>query len=146
MTNDYVDPYSYLNDGYKLNDINDIPGMNFGAGAGEEVNVPYSPDRYGYVGANDIFDAVMGGDEAPAAATAAEIVGGVLSQTSNMIAGGERMDYRGLGTTGVRQSDLKLLIKEPGDETAVDTDTVQAEGLQVKEVGQQSAVEEVEGG
>lgn len=144
-SNQPVNPTSYLEGAYI---IDTVPGINFDPARNEEIiqTVPYDPDSYGYAGHDSILEAVMGEAQGPTPATASEIVGGVLSSTSNMIAGGERMDYRGLGTTGVRQSDLALLVKEPGDESAVSEKEVIQEGLTVKEVGQQSAVEEVQGG
>lgn len=144
-SNQPVSPISYLEGAYI---IDTVPGVNFDPARNEEIiqKVPYSPDSFDYAGHDDILGAVMGEAQGPAPATASEILGGVLSSTSNLIAGGERMDYRGLGTTGVRQSDLGLLIKEPGDGTAVGEEPATQGGLTVKEVGQQSAVEEVEGG
>lgn len=135
-----IDPRSYLNGAYKLDAP---PGVSYDQSTGEETYVPYNPDQYGYSGARDIYDAVMGGDEGPVPMTSAEVVGSVLSSVSNMIAGGQRADYRGLGTTGVRQSDLPLLIKEQGMTAAVDEAPAADDGLTVKKVGQQNAVEEV---
>lgn len=128
-SNQVINPISYLEGAYVLDEM---PSSNFDPGPAqsnaslppeEQVEVPYHPDEYGYASATDIADDVADSAEGPEPMTAADVVGGVLSSVSDMIAGGARMDYRGLGTVGVPQSQLKLLIKKVGQESAVSEDS-----------------------
>jgi hypothetical protein len=145
-SNTPINPAPYLEGGYRLDAL---PGTNYNPETGEETVQTYNPDTYGYATPAELVDAVMGDEgQGPEPATASQIVGGIFSTVSNTIAGGERMDYRGLGTTGVRQADLGLLIKEPGMTSSVEQGAAPTTegGLQVKEVGRDTAVQEVQGG
>lgn len=120
-----INPKPYLDGAYRLDAA---PGTHYNPETQEETQggIAQPPqERFAYASAADVTDAVMGGDELPEPLTAGQILGSTLSSVSNAIAGGQREDYRGLGTAGVPRSELELLVKKVGDGSAVDMEGAQ---------------------
>jgi hypothetical protein len=116
-TGAFINPVSYLTDGYKLDAP---PGLSYVDAQGEEQQQQPPIAELAFANADEIVAGVIGeDDEQVKPLTASEVLGGALSAASDLVAGGSRLDYRNVGLSDIT-----------------------AEGLRVKAVGETSATEE----
>jgi hypothetical protein len=105
-----INPIPYLTDGYRLDAP---PGQSYVDEAGEQRNAL----DFDYATAADITRGVIGEDQVPApVATATDILGGAFASASDLVAGGNRADYRTLGRTGVSTAQLEVTVAGEDDE------------------------------
>jgi hypothetical protein len=108
-----LNPIPYLTDGYRLDAP---PGQSYVDESGEQRNASAALD-FDYATAADITRGVIGEDQVPApVATATDILGGAFASASDLVAGGNRADYRTLGRTGVSTAQLEVTVAGEDDE------------------------------
>ena len=117
-TNKPINPVSYLTDGYKLDAP---PGQSYIDAEGEEQAQQPNVAELAFAGADEIVAGVIGEDEPQGnPLTASEVLGGALSAASNLVAGGTRLDYRNVGLSDITAEGLE--VKEVGETSAIDED------------------------
>ena len=103
--NQPINPIPYLTDGYRLDAP---PGQSYLDTEGEQRNQGV-PLNFDYATAADISLGVQGEDNVPAAApTATAILGTAFNSASNLVAGGQRADYRTTGQGPTRASEIEV--------------------------------------
>lgn len=113
-----INPTSYLTDGYKLDAP---PGQSYIDAEGEEQAQQPGIAELVFANADEIVAGVLGEDQPEGnPLTAAEVMGGAFAAASDLVAGGDRLDYRNVGLADITADQLQ--VKAVGETSAIDQD------------------------